>query len=154
MRRNQNGFGAIEILILIAVITVLAVAGWLIYTAKYPSPSGKTQISRNPSNTATTQPDNSAARTLQDSKDQVTIDFAKCTADINRFNVAFGSTTIEIKGKDADVCLLNYGGETENPNWDGKLDTSCRVPVSEGKKQFSKNNYGVSLGSIDQFCSN
>lgn len=85
--------------------------------------------------------------------DEVVIDFATCVPGKSRVDVAFGSTTIQITSKEKDACMIMYGGEVENPNWDGKLDTTCRVPVSLGRATFAKGSTGVDLSAIGQYCS-
>jgi prepilin-type N-terminal cleavage/methylation domain-containing protein len=146
MAKNQDGFSIVEILLALIAIAVIASLGWFVWHKKHGQTQGTGM-------TVTTQPDFSDNRTLQESGNTVSIDFAKCTPDLRRFDVSFGSTTIEVKGKEGGSCHINYGGEVENPNWDGKLGTSCNVPSSIGVKQFTKGNEGVDLSSISQYCS-
>lgn len=94
-----------------------------------------------------------ASSSLESQDDAVLIDFASCAPGMRRFDVAFGSTTIQIKGKEKDACVILYGGEVENPNWDGKLDTTCKVPVSLGQATFAKGSAGIDLSVIDEYCS-
>ena len=82
----------------------------------------------------------------------VYIDFSRCEKDNDRFFVAFGSTVISIEGLERNSCVLRYGGEVENPNWDGKLATLCRVPLTEGLGSFTETDYGVDMSSIDKYC--
>lgn len=102
--------------------------------------------------TVTIKPDMSADRTLQERGNRAVIDFAKCTPDVRRYDVNFGSTTIEIKGKSKSLCSMNYGGEVEDPRWDGKLSFACRVPTSLGQKEFTKNSEGIDLSPLQQYC--
>jgi len=85
-------------------------------------------------------------------KDQLEIDFSVCKPDRKRIGVSFGSTTYEIVSKEGDKCIMNYGGEVENPNWDGKLTTKCLVPISFGKQIFFKTHYGVDFSPLKDFC--
>ncbi len=88
-----------------------------------------------------------------DVNETFTIDFSACLAERKGVTVAFGSTTYEVTGKKLDACEINYGGEVENPNWDGKLDTSCLVPISLGKIEFKTNQYGADFSPIKNYCS-
>ena len=82
----------------------------------------------------------------------VTIDFNRCAPETKRIDVAFGSTTFEILGKSEKGCLMNYGGEIENPNWDGFLDKSCVIPFSLGKQRFGRTGMGVDFSSLASYC--
>lgn len=153
MKHNQKGFGHRGLLAVIVILAVIAGTGWLVFKSKHGSRT--TSIDRQHSSggiTVTTKPDPSDDRTLQSSEDQVSIDFSKCTPDVRRFYVAFGSTTVEITGEDSNYCLLNYGGEVENPEWNGKLTTSCKVPMSLGLQKFKEGQNGVDLSAIQKYC--
>ncbi|MFC1727181.1 hypothetical protein ACFL0Y_01535 [Patescibacteria group bacterium] len=82
----------------------------------------------------------------------VTIDFEKCQPIKQAIGVMFGSTTYEIKGKSGQFCLMDYGGEIENPEWSGILTEECRIPLNLGEMTFEKTRYKVNFSSIDQFC--
>lgn len=99
-----------------------------------------------------TQPDDLSINTISEVNTKILINFDICSPTIRRVSVAFGSTTIEIQGKEGDFCKLNYGGEVENPNWDGKLLNKCEVPTSLKLITFTKSNYGVDLSQIQQYC--
>jgi len=107
----------------------------------------------NDKKTISVKPDNSLNRIILEAKENVSIDFEKCEPDTTKIYVAFGSTTIEVERKREDYCILNYGGEIENPEWDGKLTTSCKVPLELKNQVFKKSNYGVDFSSIQQYCS-
>jgi len=83
---------------------------------------------------------------------EITIDFEHCAPETRGVAVAFGSTTYKIVGKVEGDCLMEYGGEVENPLWDGFLDKHCKVPVSLGKQRFSRNNEGVNFYSLEPYC--
>ncbi len=83
----------------------------------------------------------------------VAIKFERCSRQRHTVYVGFGSTTIEVAGKDGQNCNLNYGGEIENPNWDGKLTTHCQVPINLGTLTFDTSNYGVDFSAIEKYCS-
>jgi hypothetical protein len=84
--------------------------------------------------------------------DYVVLDFGQCQPGRARIDVAFGSVTFELKGRSGQFCLLDYGGEVEDPRWDGKLTTTCRVPTSLGKRQFPSHDEGVDLRQIESYC--
>jgi hypothetical protein len=85
-------------------------------------------------------------------KDQVEIDFSECEPTRKVIYVVFGSTIYEIKGIEGNNCVMDYGGEIENPNWDGRLTKRCSVPLSLGKQIFIKTTDGVDFSSISEFC--
>jgi len=91
-------------------------------------------------------------RTIKQKDSTVSIDFEQCTEDRRRIDVAFGSTTIGVLGKDNGNCILVYGGEVENPNWDGVLGNRCSVPTTLGKLSFEAGAYGIDLSIISQYC--
>src|SRR5258705_12811806 len=62
----------------------------------------------------------------------VAIDFKQCKPHRERVYVDFGSTTYEIVGPRAGVCVMRYGGEIENPKWDGSLPITCKIPRKLG----------------------
>jgi hypothetical protein len=99
------------------------------------------------------KPDYSTNRTIKDAGEHVTINFGQCRPDRRRIDVDFGSTIIVIIGPQKDgSCSLEYGGEVENPKWDGQLPFNCTVPQSLGSFAFRKSPYGVDLSSIQQYC--
>lgn len=82
-----------------------------------------------------------------------TIDFSKCSACSQKVDVALGSTTLELDPLiDGNSCVLRYGGEVENPNWNGVLDRECRVPLSQGVVTLKSGNYGIDFSPISSFC--
>ncbi len=106
----------------------------------------QTQLSSSPSASPT-------ERTIQESGGSVLINFGNCAPDARRIDVAFGSTTIEVIGKEGNYCLMNFGGEVENPNNGGRLTTKCKVPASLVTKEFNKGGQGVDTSLIGQYCS-
>ena len=91
-------------------------------------------------------------RTIESSDAGAVVDFEQCTADRVRVWVAFGSTTLATRGRDADACRLDFGGEVENPEWDGWLDYTCRVPARLGRVAFAATRYGLDLAPIAGYC--
>jgi hypothetical protein len=91
--------------------------------------------------------------TMQKNGESIMINFSLCKPEEKRFDVAFGSTTIQIVGKSDNLCVFKYGGEVENPKWDGKLDTTCEVPLNQGTATFNTTNTGIDFSSIKQYCS-
>ena len=90
--------------------------------------------------------------TMRKNGEVVMINFSLCKPERKSFAVAFGSTTIQTLGIEDDVCQLKYGGEIENPKWDGKLDTTCDVPTNQGIVSFSTTNEGINFASIEKYC--
>ncbi len=87
-----------------------------------------------------------------ETEDEIIINFEACDPMLKRVGVAFGSTTFEIKEKKGDFCVMSYGSEIENPDWDGVLDTRCEIPVSLGEQRFSKNDLGIDFGALGNYC--
>jgi len=80
------------------------------------------------------------------------IDFAACEPKQERVYVPFGSTTYQIVGPSQHGCVMLYGGEVENPSWDGFLDKTCVVPTSLGRHAFAKIKTGVDFSAIEREC--
>ena len=99
-----------------------------------------------------TAPDYSPTRTIQEVGNTVVLNLEQCTPDVRRVDVAFGSTTLEIIGREGASCNLNYGGEVENPNWNGVLTNRCKIPQILKSVTFGKTNYGVDLSAIQKYC--
>lgn len=85
--------------------------------------------------------------------DDVEIDFESCVTQRLRIDVTFGSTTFEIAGRTENGCLMKYGGEVENPNWDGFLDKTCIIPFNLGARRFKKTSTKVDFSSLEPYCS-
>ncbi len=90
--------------------------------------------------------------TIQKNGNTIIINFAKCIPDKKTFAFGFGSGTIQIVGFADDVCQIKYGGEIEDPKWDGKLNTTCGVPVNKGTLYFQTDNYSIDFSSIKKYC--
>ncbi|GEM_PF-2915188 len=82
----------------------------------------------------------------------VEIDFATCEPKEERVYVPLGSTTYQIIGPTDQGCLLRYGGEVENPSWDGFLDKTCVIPTALGLQAFHKTDTSVDLSALDAYC--
>lgn len=89
---------------------------------------------------------------IENLDDNVVIDFESCYVGGERISVPFGSTTIKIIGKTGENCTIVYGGEVENPDWDGRLPNTCNIPTDLGKLDFEKTSYGVDLMPISNYC--
>ncbi len=127
-----------------ALALIAAVALWYFLNNGTKSPN---------ENDTVTSDTNELAQTITETDDAVTVDFNLCAEVGGRIWVAFGSTSIRVFGKTDDgSCWVDYGGEVENPNWDGALTTHCLVPASVGILSFAKEDFGVDLTSIDQYC--
>lgn len=131
-----------KLIVFVALLILVAIGFSLLFICR-----------RNKAVYPVTQPDNSQERTIQENNGIVTVNFGKCTLDIATIFVGFGSTLIEVRGKQGDKCLMYLGGEVENPSYDGRLGTRCEVPISIGKRGFNKSNYGVDFSSIQDYCS-
>lgn len=106
----------------------------------------------NDAETTRTQPNLSPNRAIKESDEEITIDFGKCTTDFRRFDVMFGSTTINVNSMLGDACIIFIGGEIENPDHDGKPHTKCEVPRSTGVLSFAKTDTGVDMTPIQSYC--
>ncbi len=82
----------------------------------------------------------------------VEIDFAACEPMQERVYVPFGSTTYQVVGPTDLGCLMRYGGEAENPSWDGFLDKTCVVPATVGRRLFRKTHINVDFSALDAYC--
>ena len=90
--------------------------------------------------------------TIQKNGNTIIINFAKCNPEKKTFAFGFGSSTVQIVGIADDVCQIKYGGEIEDPKWDGKLNTACDVPVNKGSLYFQTDNYSIDFSSIKRYC--
>lgn len=95
---------------------------------------------------------NQAPRPVQIYEGKITINFSSCNQDRIRIDIPFGSITIAVEGKKNDVCRLYYGGEVENPSWDGSLPVVCDVPTELGIVTFERDGFGFSFEQISQYC--
>ena len=136
---KQSGIIALFLIIFLLILAILGTFYW--YKSYYLKPQ---TISQKP-----TVP----APTLNPNSHMFSIDFASCQPMTNQIDVALGSTTYQIVGKSGSNCLMNYGGEVENPRWDGKLPNHCKIPLSLGSKSFYAGNMGVDFTSISKYCS-
>jgi hypothetical protein len=84
--------------------------------------------------------------------DDVEIDFESCVPRRSKIDVTFGSTTFEIVGRTENGCLMKYGGEVENPDWDGFLDKACIIPFKLGTQRFKKTSIEVNFSSLESYC--
>lgn len=82
----------------------------------------------------------------------VIIDFDLCVPERKGVAVDFGTTVYEVVGKTEKGCLMKYGGEVENPIWDGFLDKICIIPISLGKQKFSRTSDGLNFSSLMPYC--
>lgn len=134
----------VKLIILLLLVTPIA-----LYTDSCRQSKSPTSPNRNVvSNITPTPPAPNA-----DSYDDVVIDFEACLPERRRIDVTYGSTTFEIVGKTEGGCLMRYGGEVENPNWDGSLNRTCMIPFRLGRQRFKKSAVGVDFSSIELYCS-
>ena len=95
---------------------------------------------------------NNTNRTISKTETTVNINFEQCTPDMEVVYVALGSTHIVIKGKEDNKCIMYYGGEVENPNYNGSMTKRCEIPT-DTYQQFPKEQIGVDFSEIDKYCS-
>lgn len=148
MKQKPKSKKLLIILIIVAAIVAVTLASTYIARRDVQ----KNIATATPEPSTSVQSDDSPDRSLQDNGAEITVNFATCTPDKRTFGVSFGSTVIEVRSKDGDMCTIAYGGEVENPEWDGQLGTTCKVPTSLGVKTFSRTNYAVDLSAIDEYC--
>ena len=81
------------------------------------------------------------------------INFTVCETAKEQIYLGLGSIVISIIGKEGQNCIMEYGGEIENPDWDGTLDHQCKVPMNIGTQVFENTDAEVDLTSLHQYCS-
>ena len=94
---------------------------------------------------------NNPNRTISKNETTVNINFEQCTPDNEVVYVGLGSTHIVIKGKENNKCIMYYGGEVENPRYNGSMSFRCEIPTNT-YQQFSKEAVGVDFSEIDKYC--
>ena len=82
----------------------------------------------------------------------VTIDFRACRHHGERVWTAEGSTTYLVLGVQGMACRMRYGGEVEDPRWDGRLPIVCLVPRRLGSIAFGISPYRVDFSPIGRYC--
>jgi len=86
-------------------------------------------------------------------KGTFSINFSKCESFRDTVSFGFGSTTYEItKSQVNNLCVMRYGTEIENPNWDGSLNITCNIPTNTGTKTFNITDQGIDFSSISSYC--
>lgn len=152
--KQERGFAPVLLLLIVGIVLVGGFVFWRM-NQEPGSTEDKYQATTDGGNkrVSNIKPDYSESRTISEDGGLVTVDFSQCTQDRRRIDVTFGSTTIAVEGKRGSVCRIYYGGEVENPDWDGSLPGTCDVPTSLGKVSFSKTSYSVDLSAIQEYCS-
>lgn len=64
----------------------------------------------------------------------------------------FGHTEFLVTGLKDGNCYFKHGTEIENPEWDGALNVSCKIPI-DLDVQLKVSNAGVDFSSIKSYCS-
>ena len=82
----------------------------------------------------------------------LTIDFSQCAQKTERIYVTFGSTAYQVAGAESDKCVIKFGGEVENPNFNPELTNTCKVPLSVGKQDFVIKDLGIDFSPIEKYC--
>lgn len=84
----------------------------------------------------------------------MTIDFSTCEKGGASVPFGLGSTSFVFSGINKGACNFHMGTEIEDPNWDGTLDTVCKVPPSEGIREFTVGSSGIDFdGLVEKYCS-
>jgi hypothetical protein len=137
---RQTGF------VLFFIVIIIALVGMVV---AYYFVAKKGNI---PVNNSVKVQNDSISRCLDEVGDKVSMDFKNCKPCKDVKYVGFGSTHLELIGLLDGKCQMNWGSETENPNWDGKLNNHCLIPSSMGTLEFNVTNYGVDFSSISKYC--
>lgn len=96
---------------------------------------------------------------------KIAIDFGACTPCKGSEGFNLGSFHYRIEGKSENICKFRFGTEVENPNWNGRLNNYCEVPISTGLSIFEENKsetsktgliisleIGYNMEKISQYC--
>ena len=103
----------------------------------------------NEKNSTSNTDGNLAAFSQSDS--EVVIDFSACP-ETGFAKITTGSDALELMGQDGDNCLMRYGADPDDPNWDGSYERTCEIPISLGQVTFSKQDGEVDYRQIRKYC--
>ena len=82
----------------------------------------------------------------------IVIDFSKCTRGSDTVYFGLGSAHFAFEGIEGGRCIFYYGGEIENPNWNGSLPFMCKVPTRLNKETYSVKDDGILLEKLEKYC--
>ena len=80
------------------------------------------------------------------------LDVSTCQPGRDAAYFGLGHTEFLVEGKENNQCLFKHGTEIENPRWDGKLNVTCVVPVTQ-TINLTVTNQGIDFTPIKQYCS-
>jgi hypothetical protein len=152
---SQKGFGALGIILLIAILVATGAVGYLVYRERqsdrdHPMAATGASPKRGFINGTTT------ALKIKPNRGQATaveFDFNECSRGSEDVAFGFGSTSFAFEGIVNGSCNFYLGTEIENPRWDGALDTKCEVPININTKEFPVTANGIQFGDfIAQYC--
>jgi len=82
----------------------------------------------------------------------VKLDVSSCPAGRDAVYFGLGHTEFLVEGPKNSTCVFRYGIEIEDPDWDGKLNITCRVPTGT-TVSLTVADGGINFSSIRQYCS-
>ena len=82
----------------------------------------------------------------------VIIDFSQCLQASEKIYVPTGNFAYEITGANNGKCILRFGGKVQDTTLDEALTTTCKVPLGEGIKEFTVQEYGIDFTSLSAYC--
>lgn len=82
----------------------------------------------------------------------VKLNVSTCLEGRDAVYFGLGHTEFLVEGLKDSMCVFKYGTEIENPNWDGELGTTCRVPVLT-VVSLTVGDDGINFSPITQYCS-
>jgi hypothetical protein len=141
MKKIRNGFSTADFFLISALIAIVGSAIW--YSVQKINNASLKNLQ---ATSVTVSPNyDEATRTLNG---QV-VDFSKCSPDTKRFDASFGTTTVEVLGKQDGSCIVKFGSETEDPRAVGVLTDVCNVPTSLGTTVGFT---GTNTSSLAKYC--
>lgn len=143
------------ILIVCAVVAAIITTGGIVYLITHPelrSPEKNTPVQvKDWGNPESTKSDQENPTVSKPSESSVAIDFATCEKGNDSFSFAFGSTHFYFEGIEDGYCHFYMGTEIENPQWDGTLNTECKVPT-DYSQTYSVRSTGAYFSFTDTHC--
>ena len=125
MKKNQRGFGAVELVLIVVVIGLLGAVGWLVYDRQQKEDSESTKNSSQTSQTASKESESTTAK-AEDTKDE-TADWKTYTDNKWKFLAKYPSdwtmTSKDYENGGADTRLVTY----KSSNF--KSDTASVIEV-------------------------
>lgn len=82
----------------------------------------------------------------------ITLDFSSCNSCQVNIPMAFGADGYQMKDLNDNQCVLSWGGEVENPDWNGEYKYRCRIDKNLGKMVFTVGLFGIDFSPIMEYC--